>query len=91
VPEFAALCKAVKSLPGSRGLDLESFLIKPVQVRAWYTDVAISLGCDRQRVCKYPLLIDQLVKATPAEHPDLPLVGVAVCAHGDIDVPCARS
>jgi len=37
----------VKSLPQSRSLDLESYLIKPVQ-----------------RVCKYPLLINDLLKTT---------------------------
>jgi hypothetical protein len=60
-PEFAAHCLAVKAMPASRSLDLEAFLIKPVQ-----------------RVCKYPLLIDQLLKATPKAHPDRALLSDAL-------------
>ncbi|KAI8894097.1 hypothetical protein BC833DRAFT_606140 [Globomyces pollinis-pini] len=36
-----------------KGLDLASYLLKPVQ-----------------RICKYPLLIREILKATPVEHPD---------------------
>jgi uncharacterized coiled-coil protein SlyX len=60
-PQFAEHCEMVKALPQSRSLDLEAFLIKPVQ-----------------RVCQYPLLIEQLLKATPRSLPDRKLLGEAL-------------
>eukprot|EP01091_Cochliopodium_minus_P013277 TRINITY_DN4238_c0_g2_i1.p1 TRINITY_DN4238_c0_g2~~TRINITY_DN4238_c0_g2_i1.p1 ORF type:complete len:1088 (+),score=361.01 TRINITY_DN4238_c0_g2_i1:73-3336(+) len=39
--------------PKSKGLDINQFLIKPVQ-----------------RICKYPLLLEQLLKYTSKSHPD---------------------
>ncbi|KAJ3056864.1 Myosin 10A, isoform D [Rhizophlyctis rosea] len=39
--------------PECRGLDINSFLLKPVQ-----------------RICKYPLLLKELLKHTPPTHPD---------------------
>ena len=39
--------------PKSKGLDVSSYLIKPVQ-----------------RICKYPLLLEQLLKFTPKDHND---------------------
>ena len=49
------------SAPESRGLNLESFLIKPVQ-----------------RICKYPLLIRELIKYTSPTHKDHPSLGQAM-------------
>ena len=45
----------------SRGLDLPSFLLKPVQ-----------------RICKYPLLIRELLKNTHEDHIDYKHVGEAL-------------
>jgi len=51
--DFAGFLQYCKTRPESRGQDLASFLIKPVQ-----------------RICKYPLLLRELIKNTPESHPD---------------------
>eukprot|EP01090_Pellita_catalonica_P021835 TRINITY_DN827_c0_g1_i3.p2 TRINITY_DN827_c0_g1~~TRINITY_DN827_c0_g1_i3.p2 ORF type:complete len:424 (-),score=94.27 TRINITY_DN827_c0_g1_i3:2221-3492(-) len=51
--DFAVFLAYTQAKPESRSLDLNSFLIKPVQ-----------------RVCKYPLLLRELIKHTPKDHPD---------------------
>eukprot|EP00019_Armaparvus_languidus_P006647 CAMPEP_0168590418 /NCGR_PEP_ID=MMETSP0420-20121227/6557_1 /TAXON_ID=498008 /ORGANISM="Pessonella sp." /LENGTH=655 /DNA_ID=CAMNT_0008626075 /DNA_START=243 /DNA_END=2210 /DNA_ORIENTATION=- len=66
-PEFKEFCDRVKSLPQSRSLDLESYLIKPVQ-----------------RVCKYPLLINDLLKTTPKTDPNHELLAQAVESMRDV-------
>ena len=45
--DFRSFADNVRALPGSRQLDLESFLMKPIQ-----------------RICKYPLLLRELLKCT---------------------------
>ncbi|KAL6048045.1 DH domain-containing protein, variant 2 [Balamuthia mandrillaris] len=50
---FAAFLNECMSDPRCRGLNLFSFLIKPIQ-----------------RVCKYPLLLKELLKHTPETHED---------------------
>ncbi|KAJ3293191.1 cytochrome c oxidase subunit 1 [Rhizoclosmatium sp. JEL0117] len=55
--KFGELMKQFVEDPTSRGLSLESFLIKPIQ-----------------RICKYPLLLRELMKHTPktmADYPEL--------------------
>ncbi|KAJ3041239.1 cytochrome c oxidase subunit 1, partial [Rhizoclosmatium hyalinum] len=55
--KFGELIKQFVEDPTSRGLSLESFLIKPIQ-----------------RICKYPLLLRELMKHTPktmADYPEL--------------------
>eukprot|EP01088_Endostelium_zonatum_P006115 TRINITY_DN18221_c0_g1_i1.p1 TRINITY_DN18221_c0_g1~~TRINITY_DN18221_c0_g1_i1.p1 ORF type:complete len:600 (-),score=145.63 TRINITY_DN18221_c0_g1_i1:42-1841(-) len=51
--DFDTFLTYTQAKPESRSLDLNSFLIKPVQ-----------------RVCKYPLLLKELLKQTPKEHED---------------------
>ncbi|KAJ3237114.1 cytochrome c oxidase subunit 1, partial [Chytriomyces hyalinus] len=53
--KFKHHMQQLSSNPTSRGLSLESFLIKPVQ-----------------RICKYPLLLRELIKHTPKTMPDYP-------------------
>jgi len=52
-PKFKAFVQDVEADPRSRGLTLNSFLIKPVQ-----------------RICKYPLLLRELLKITNQNHSD---------------------
>lgn len=49
---FAAYLYFCQLKPQSGGLDLPSFLIKPIQ-----------------RLCRYPLLLSEVVKHMPADHP----------------------
>ena len=53
--------------PNCRGLNLESFLLKPIQ-----------------RICKYPLLLKELLKATEQDHKDRKLLEVASSKIDDI-------
>jgi hypothetical protein len=50
-PEFASFLEQCDRTPECRGLDLLSFLIKPVQ-----------------RLCKYPLLLRELIRDTDEQH-----------------------
>eukprot|EP00004_Rigifila_ramosa_P012674 TRINITY_DN2762_c0_g1_i5.p1 TRINITY_DN2762_c0_g1~~TRINITY_DN2762_c0_g1_i5.p1 ORF type:complete len:348 (-),score=88.82 TRINITY_DN2762_c0_g1_i5:52-1095(-) len=52
-PQISSFLDTTKENPVCRGLDLLSFLIKPVQ-----------------RLCKYPLLLRELIRHTPPSHPD---------------------
>jgi len=61
-PSFGQfLEKQLNHNPTCKGLQLISFLIKPVQ-----------------RICKYPLLLRELVKHTPTSHPDKKPLGEAL-------------
>jgi len=50
---FAKFNKECSARPECKGLNLESFLIKPVQ-----------------RICKYPLLIRELIRSCGTDHDD---------------------
>jgi hypothetical protein len=52
-PELNQLLEEMRELPEIKRLDLESFLIKPMQ-----------------RLTRYPLFFQQLIKHTPETHPD---------------------
>jgi guanine nucleotide exchange factor for Rho/Rac/Cdc42-like GTPase family protein len=58
---------ACSRLEQTKGLDLGSFLIKPVQ-----------------RILKYPLLLRELVKNTPDDHPDRLRLDEALAAMSDV-------
>eukprot|EP00158_Paraphelidium_tribonemae_P002923 Partr_v1_DN25782_c0_g1_i1_m74648 putative guanine nucleotide exchange factor len=51
--KFMHFIKDIQNRDDYTGLNLESYLLKPVQ-----------------RICKYPLLLREILKKTPAEHPD---------------------
>ncbi|EGG16305.1 RhoGEF domain-containing protein [Cavenderia fasciculata] len=53
LPQVESFFNDIYSKPELRGMNLHSFLIKPVQ-----------------RICKYPLLLRELLKATPSDHCD---------------------
>lgn len=50
---LAEFLRTARDKPESKGLDLGSFIIKPLQ-----------------RLCKYPLLLKELLKRTPTSHPE---------------------
>lgn len=68
------LCKAK---PECRKLEIDAFLIKPLQryVRTWmrvaivWTHLLVSYFLSLIRVCKYPLLMREMVKYTPHSDP----------------------
>ena len=66
-----------KSLKDPRVLGWQAECIKNVNglTAAW--DLDSLLIKPTQRITRYPLLLDQLLKATPDDHPDLPWIHVA--------------
>ncbi len=82
-PKFAAFLRNCQAAPSCRNLDLSSYLIKPVQsnvssLKLWalqtLEETPTSIVSNHTSlligVCKYPILLRELLKGTDPNHPD---------------------